>query len=76
VRAAIFRAMDNVFALDLDRADAEIWLTDEQSRLLSERAAARAAKNFARSDELREELLTLKIAVKDGPTGQEYEVIA
>jgi len=76
VRAAIFRAMDNVFALDLDRADAEIWLTDEQSRLLTERAAARAAKNFARSDELREELLTLKIAVKDGPTGQSYEVIA
>jgi len=75
-RAAIFRAMDKVFALDLDRADAQIALTDEQSRLLSERAAARVAKDFARSDALREELLTLKIAVKDGPTGQSYEVIA
>jgi len=75
-RAAIFRAMDTVFALDLDRADAQIALTDEQSRLLSERAAARVAKDFARSDALREELLTLKIAVKDGPTGQSYEVIA
>ncbi len=76
VRAHIFRTIDQIFALDLDRAEALVALTPEQSALLSEREAARADKDYARSDELRDQLLALKIAVKDGPGGQSYEVIS
>ena len=72
----VFRTIDQIFALDLDRAEALVALTPEQSALLSEREAARADKDYARSDELRDQLLALKIAVKDGPGGQSYEVIS
>ena len=76
VRAEIFRAFDQIFALDLDRVDVKVTLTPEQSILLAQRATARANKDYGRSDELRDQLLALKIAVKDGPTGQGYEVIS
>jgi cysteinyl-tRNA synthetase len=74
-KAHIFRAIDSVFALDLDRIDVKSELTNEQAALLEERAAARAAKNYARSDELRDQLLLLKIAVVDSAAGQSYKVI-
>ncbi len=74
-KAHIFRAIDSVFALDLDRVEVKGELTSEQAALLEERAAARAAKNYARSDELRDQLLLLKIAIVDSPAGQSYEVI-
>jgi cysteinyl-tRNA synthetase len=40
--------------------------------LLDERAAARAGKDFAASDRLRDELAGLGVAVKDTPAGQEW----
>ena len=40
--------------------------------LLDARAAARAAKDFAASDRLRDELAALGVAVKDTPAGQEW----
>ena len=40
--------------------------------LLDARAAARAAKDFAASDRLRDELAALGVAVKDTPGGQEW----
>jgi cysteinyl-tRNA synthetase len=43
--------------------------------LIALRAQARAARDFTRSDQLREELLALKIRVKDGADGQSWEVI-
>lgn len=46
-------------------ADAEI------DALLSERAAARAAKDWAKSDAIRDELKALGYAVKDTPQGQQ-----
>jgi cysteinyl-tRNA synthetase len=46
---------------------------DTVQALLNERAAARASKEWARSDTLREELLSLGYQVKDTPKGQEVE---
>lgn len=42
--------------------------------LVAERSQARAAKDFARSDELRAELTTLGISVSDTPEGSFWEV--
>ena len=42
--------------------------------LVAERAAVRAAKDFKRSDELRDELLKLGIAVQDTAAGSSWEV--
>jgi cysteinyl-tRNA synthetase len=42
--------------------------------LLDERAAARAAKDFARSDELRAALAELGVAVRDTVEGQVWDI--
>ncbi len=39
------------------------------AELIAERAEARAAKDWARSDALRDELLAMGVAIKDGPGG-------
>jgi len=41
--------------------------------LIAERAAAKAAKNFARADEIRQELLAVGVVLKDSPTGTTWE---
>ena len=65
---------DFVLGLDLDRGPAEPAATDDVpaniARLLDERAAARAARDFAASDALRDRLGELGYAVTDGPDGQ------
>jgi cysteinyl-tRNA synthetase len=75
IKAEIFRTMDRVFALDLDRAEKQRSISAEQEVLLQRRAAARDAKDFALSDELRDQLLAQKIVVKDSAAGQSYEII-
>ncbi len=42
-------------------------------RLIGERAAAKAAKNFAEADRIRKELLEQGIVLKDSPTGTTWE---
>jgi cysteinyl-tRNA synthetase len=42
--------------------------------LVAERTAVRAAKDFKRSDELRDQLLAMGIAVQDGAQGTSWEV--
>ncbi len=42
-------------------------------KLLAERTAAKAAKNFARADEIRAELSTLGIAIEDTPQGPKWK---
>jgi cysteinyl-tRNA synthetase len=42
--------------------------------LVAERTAARAAKDFAKSDELRNKLAEMKIALHDTPSGTHWEV--
>ncbi len=42
-------------------------------RLIAQRAAAKAAKNFAEADRIRKELLDQGIVLKDSPTGTTWE---
>jgi len=44
---------------------------DQVTRLLEERAAARAAKNWAESDRLRDEIVKLGYVLKDTKQGQQ-----
>ncbi|HXU85678.1 MAG TPA: cysteine--tRNA ligase [Verrucomicrobiae bacterium] len=68
---------DFVLGLDLDRAgtatevDARSELPVGAAGLAAERASARAARDYARSDALRAELNALGYDVIDGPDGQE-----
>ena len=43
------------------------------TRLIGERAAAKAAKNFAEADRIRQELLAQGIVLKDSPAGTTWE---
>ena len=70
---AAFSTADRVLALNF--AKEEIIDLDSQSQsLLNERAAARAAKDFATSDRLRDLLAEQGIMVRDGVDGQSFEV--
>jgi cysteinyl-tRNA synthetase len=42
---------------------------------IKERAAARAAKDFARADEIRQQLRAQRIELMDGPTGTTWRVV-
>jgi cysteinyl-tRNA synthetase len=75
-------------ALGVFAADPKVYLAERRTRLvkqrgidvalverrLAERAAARAAKDFARSDAIRAELLELGVAVHDTPQGTDWSV--
>jgi cysteinyl-tRNA synthetase len=72
-RRALLLDFDRVLGLDLDRApDGEDQaLPEGAAALLERRAAARAARDFATSDALREELAVLGVEVRDTPDGQQ-----
>jgi cysteinyl-tRNA synthetase len=55
-----------VLGLDLDRTE-ERALPDGARQLIAERDKARGAKDFARADQLREELRALGVSVSDKP---------
>ena len=65
---------DFVLGLDLDRVPASprevASLPSNVAAILEQRAAARVARDFARSDQLRDRLADLGYAVIDGPEGQ------
>jgi cysteinyl-tRNA synthetase len=61
---------DQVLGLDLRRTVARQALPDGAAELLARREEARAARDFARSDELRSELARLGVTVIDTSSGQ------
>ena len=71
-----FAWADRLLGLDLARevgqARPAAVLPEGAQDLLDARAAARAGKDFAASDRLRDELLALGVAVRDTPAGQEW----
>ena len=71
-----FAWADALFGLDLTRLVGQpvvaAALPAGAAELLDERAAARAGKDFATSDRLRDELAAQGVAVKDTPAGQEW----
>ena len=76
-KRALFLFADQVLALDLDRGvegDVAAEVSAENLALLEERAAARAAGNWADSDRIRDLLSQNGIEVRDGKDGQSWEL--
>lgn len=63
--------IDELFGLRLMADTPDI--SEEQYALVKKRDAARVAKDYAKSDEIRDKLLTQGIAVKDTPAGGVWE---
>jgi cysteinyl-tRNA synthetase len=74
-KASLLRSWDSVLALDLDREPSGASLPEGASSLLEAREKARAAKDFATSDRLREELAAVGVAVTDTPEGQRWRTV-
>ena len=68
-----WKFIDELFALDLTREIEN--LPDYVSRLISEREEARRHKNYALSDEIRDELAENNITVKDTPDGPIWQYL-
>ena len=66
---ATLRDIDQVLGVLPDESEG---LDDESARLLAERAAARAARDWAGSDRLRDALAERGIAVEDTRDGQRW----
>ena len=72
-KASLFVSWDRVLGLDLGRGQhADASLPEGASDMLEARARARAAKDFAMSDRLRDELAALGVAVTDTAVGQKW----
>jgi len=69
-KAATLIAWDRVLGLDLDRT-AKRGLPDRAQELIAEREKARAERDFARADQLREQLRSLGVSVADKPIEKE-----
>ena len=69
-KCALLRRGTTVLGLDLDREARAAWEpTDRMRALMAERDAARAAKDYATSDRLRDELAAMDVEVMDTPAG-------
>jgi cysteinyl-tRNA synthetase len=69
-KRSLLTTWDRVLGLDLEREARAAWEpTEEIQRLMAERDAARATKDYARSDELRDELQAMGLEVMDTAEG-------
>jgi len=74
-RRALLLDFDRVLGLDLGApAEAPGELPAGAAELLERRAAARAARDYAASDALRDELAAMGVEVRDTPGGQIAEI--
>jgi cysteinyl-tRNA synthetase len=71
-KAGVFRFADQVLGLDLSRIPEKRVLTELQTQLLEQREIARASKDFAESDRLRDLLAESGLEIQDGPQGQSW----
>ena len=69
-KAELFDSWDQVLGLDLHMSAAERALPPGAAELLAEREGARAAKDFKKSDRLRERLAAMGVKVADTTEGQ------
>ena len=75
-KAACFISVDEIYGLEIARTPkAKAEATTEISDLLEKRKRARETKDFAASDDLRDQLLKLGVSIKDSPAGQEWDWI-
>ena len=71
-KASLLISWDRVLGLDLDRVRPAGPLPDGAPALLEAREIARAAKDFATSDRLRDDLAALGVIVTDTAEGQRW----
>ncbi len=74
-RARLLLDWDRVLGLDLERAATPRELPETAADLLRRREAARAGRDFATSDRLRDQLAALGVQVTDTPDGQRWKVL-
>ena len=74
-KARLLRSWDAVLGLDLDREPSATSLPEGASSILEAREKARAAKDFATSDRLRDELAAMGVAVTDTAEGQRWRTV-
>jgi cysteinyl-tRNA synthetase len=73
-KARLLHDWDRVLGLDLERPAPNLALPHGAADLLAKRDEARAAKDFARADQLRDELAAMGVAVFDTVEGQRWKV--
>jgi len=73
-RLAFAAAAEEVLALDLFRAEAQKELPAELAALIQEREAARKARDFKRSDELRKALSDKGVVIEDTSSGTKWKL--
>ena len=71
----VFKAVDQLFGLNLLNQIAQKDLSLEAQKLFAQRAVARESGDFNESDRLRNELEKLGVSVKDSKSGQSWEWI-
>ncbi|MBQ8533684.1 MAG: cysteine--tRNA ligase [Clostridia bacterium] len=74
-KLALIADFDQVLSLDLIKEEAVVEKTEEDERiekLLSERAEAKKARDFARADEIRDMLTKEGIIIEDTPQGAKW----
>ena len=71
-KGSFFRYADQVLGLDLGRPIIKKVLTSQMQKLLDDRALARSEKRWSDSDQLRIELESLGLEIKDTPEGQSW----
>jgi len=74
-KLALMLEFDTIFGLDLAAATQTRALPDELMALITQREEARAAKDWAAADALRDELLAKGVAIKDRAGGTDWEMI-
>jgi cysteinyl-tRNA synthetase len=67
-------AMAEVLGITFEKAQASDELTAQVESLLEERKAARANKDFARSDAIRDELNQLGVTIEDTANGTTWSL--
>lgn len=75
-KSTLIEDFDKVFSLDLMTAPKQATNVDEDliNRLIMERAEARASKNWARADEIRNEFIAMNIELLDTKEGTTWKV--
>lgn len=71
IKRATLIEFDKVLSLDLNQTEEALEIPDQVKKLLLERQAARANKDWAKSDTLRQEIAELGFQVKDGADGEQ-----
>ena len=74
-KARLLVGWDRVLGLDLAPEQTPVALPPGAAELLAERDRARAAKDFATSDRIRDELGAMGVAVTDTASGQQWRVV-